>query len=156
MKKLFKKIISPFTKNNVETYGEIAQHTGNLGIEICDIAGEINEVSGRLKQQNELCVDLRQATKSVLDDNQEIVRATDHALTVSKETSNQFSSFSDNLAVSVKSIGLLVGKVEGIEEEIEKVATAVAEVRKIAHGISEIAQQSHLLSVNAAIEAARS
>ena len=48
--------------SNAEVIGEIADEAGKLGIEICDVAGHVEEVAARFKRQSEVCGDLRQAS----------------------------------------------------------------------------------------------
>jgi hypothetical protein len=65
-------ILAEGGRSGARIQGEVAEHAGELGIELCDIAGEIEEVAARTKRQRALCEELRHATSETLSGNRVI------------------------------------------------------------------------------------
>ncbi|MGE0356210.1 MAG: methyl-accepting chemotaxis protein [Burkholderiales bacterium] len=135
--------------------GEVAGQAGELGIELCDIAGEIEEVAAHAKRHRALCEELRAVAEEALAGHREIAKASRHALEVAEQAKADVAGSQAGVGSSLEAIHELVDGVTRVENEVEGLATALAQVRGVAEGISRIARQSHLLSLNAAIEAAR-
>jgi len=136
--------------------GDIAHHAGKLGIEICDVAGHVEEVAARVKRQAEVCRDLRKAAALTMDGNHGIAVAAREARTVAEKAGAEVAGSRATLETSLAEIHALVEGVAAIEREVAGLREALHQVSTACEGISRIARQSHLLSLNAAIEAARS
>jgi len=135
--------------------GEIADHAGKLGIEICDVAGQIEEVAARVKRQAIVCADLREAAGATQSGNHDIAVAAREARQAAGQASAEVGGSRATVKASLDAIHGLVEGVASIETEIEGLGEALSQVSRVAVGIEKIARQSNLLSLNAAIEAAR-
>ncbi len=141
--------------SNVEVIGKIADEAGKLGIEICDVAGHVEEVTARFKRQAEVCGDLRQASAATTSGNHGIAVAAREAREVSRRAGAEVSASRETVEVSLKEIRSMVEGVAAIEREIVSLRQTLSHVAEVTGGIARIARQSHLLALNAAIEAAR-
>jgi methyl-accepting chemotaxis protein len=143
------------TSGNTAVIGEIADEAGKLGIEICDVAGHVEEVAARVKRQAEVCGDLREAAAATKSGNHGIAVAAREAREVSRRAGADVSGSRETIEVSLAEIRSMVEGVAAIEREITGLRQTLSHVTEVTGGISRIARQSHLLALNAAIEAAR-
>jgi methyl-accepting chemotaxis protein len=143
------------SSGNVEVIGEIADEAGKLGIEICDVAGHVEEVAARFKRQAEVCGDLRNASAATTSGNHGIAVAAREAREVSRRAGAEVSGSRATVEVSLGEIRSMVEGVATIEREIVGLRKTLSHVTEVTGGIARIARQSHLLALNAAIEAAR-
>lgn len=135
--------------------GEVADEAGRLGIEICDVAGHVEEVAARVKRQAEVCADLRQAAAATMSGNHGIAVAAREAREVSKRAGAEVSGSRETVEVSLAEIRGMLEGVATIEKELVGLRQTLLHVTEVTGGIARIARQSHLLALNAAIEAAR-
>jgi methyl-accepting chemotaxis protein len=140
---------------NVDVIGEIADEAGKLGIEICDVAGHVEEVAARVKRQAELCGDLRETSAATMSGNHGIAVAAREAREVSRRAGAEVAGSRETVEVSLAEIRSMVEGVAAIEREIVGLRQTLSHVAEVTGGIARIARQSHLLALNAAIEAAR-
>ena len=141
--------------NRIDVIGEIADQAGKLGIEICDVAGHVEEVAARVKRQVELCGDLRESAAATASGNHGIAVAAREAREVSRRAGAEVSGSRETVEVSLEEIRGMVEGVATIEREIVGLRQTLTHVAEVTGGIARIARQSHLLALNAAIEAAR-
>src|SRR5258706_1430950 len=140
---------------NIEVIGEIADEAGKLGIEICDVAGHVEEVAARVKRQAEVCGDLREAAAATKSGNHGIAVAAREAREVSRRAGAEVAGSRETIEISLAEIRSMVEGVASIEREITGLRQTLSHVTEVTGGIARIARQSHLLALNAAIEAAR-
>jgi methyl-accepting chemotaxis protein len=143
------------SRGSVEVIGEIADEAGKLGIEICDVAGNVEEVAARVKRQAELCGHLREAATATKSGNHGIAVAARDAREVSRRAGEEVSGSRETIEVSLAEIRSMVEGVAAIEREVAGLRQTLSHVTEVTGGIARIARQSHLLALNAAIEAAR-
>jgi methyl-accepting chemotaxis protein len=136
--------------------GDVAAQAGRLGIEICDVAGNVEEVAARVKGQSDICRELREAAAVTMQGNHGIAVAAREARGVAEKAGAEVKGSRAMVDASLTDIRALVEGVGAIEKEVMGLREALHQVAGACEGISRIARQSHLLSLNAAIEAARS
>jgi len=141
--------------DNLAIMRELAEHAGKLGIEICDIAGNVEEVAVQAKQQAELFKGLRLAASETSAGNERITKAARDARDVAGRASTEVEASRETVTSSLDKIHGLVEGVEKMEKRIGGLSDAIARVAKVAGEITAIAKQTNLLALNATIEAAR-
>ncbi|MGO8915577.1 MAG: methyl-accepting chemotaxis protein [Stellaceae bacterium] len=134
---------------------EIADQAGRLGIEICDIAGDIDGTAARVKRQAELSQELRGTAAETSAGNERITAAAQHARDVAGRASGEVAASRGAVEASLDGIHGLVEGVTGFGTQIEALRRALGNVAKVADQIAVIADQTNLLALNATIEAAR-
>jgi methyl-accepting chemotaxis protein len=135
--------------------GDIAEHAGKLGVEICDVSGHVEEVANRVATQAHVCRQLRESAAVTMAGNHRIAEAARQVRVVSAEASQAVDESRITLDASLEDIHGLVRGVTGIATQIDALREALAHVSSVSEEISLIARQTHLLAINAAIEAAR-
>jgi methyl-accepting chemotaxis protein len=134
---------------------QLANRIGGLGVELADVAGNVQEVASRFADQSERFGHLQQTAKTMVSANHDIANASQ---AVQSATSAAVSDITQSRAVvenAVKHIAELIEAVARIETRLSAVGGALADVAKVSGTIEAIAKQTNLLALNATIEAAR-
>ncbi|WP_241030445.1 methyl-accepting chemotaxis protein [Paraburkholderia sp. Ac-20347] len=135
--------------------GDIAAHAGRLGIEICDVSGNVEAVAARVGHQADVCDALRESAAHTLAGNHQIATAARAMREVSAGTAANVQASQQTIEASLGDIHGLVEGVTVIETQIGALKAALEHVSRVSEEISLIARQTQLLALNAAIEAAR-
>ena len=133
----------------------LAREAAGLGVEIVDVAGNIEEISARVEQQARSFRGLVDNAGQVNESNRRIAGAADHAREKASETASSVRGSEETVRNAVKDIHALVEAVSVIEGQLTGLQQALSEVAQVAQGIDAIAKQTNLLALNATIEAAR-
>jgi methyl-accepting chemotaxis protein len=128
---------------------ELASRIGSLGVELADVAGNLDEVSGRVFKE------LQQAAEHMVAGNREIDRAAKGAQQAASAAADEISESRVLIGGAVQHIQELTGAVDHIQERLASFSTLLKQVGRVAETIDTIARQTRLLSLNASIEAAR-
>ncbi|MGD1879375.1 MAG: methyl-accepting chemotaxis protein [Kiloniellaceae bacterium] len=133
----------------------LAREAAGLGVEIVDVAGNIEEVSARVAQQARSFHELVANAGEVNDSNRHIATAAGHAREKAAETATSVRGSEQTVRNAVDDIHALVEAVSVIEGQLTGLQEALSQVAQVAKGIDAIAKQTNLLALNATIEAAR-
>ena len=134
---------------------QLANRIGGLGVELADVAGNVQEVANRFAGQSERFGHLQTTAKTMVSANHDIANASQ---AVQSATSAAVSDITQSRSVvenAVKHIAELIEAVGRIETRLSAVGAALADVAKVSGTIEAIAKQTNLLALNATIEAAR-
>jgi methyl-accepting chemotaxis protein len=134
---------------------QLANRIGGLGVELADVAGNVQEVANRFAGQSERFGHLQTTAKTMVSANHDIANASQ---AVQSATSVAVSDITQSRSVvenAVKHIAELIEAVGRIETRLSAVGGALADVAKVSGTIEAIAKQTNLLALNATIEAAR-
>jgi methyl-accepting chemotaxis protein len=133
----------------------LAREAAGLGVEIVDVAGNIQEVSARVEQQARSFKELVANAGAVNDSNSRIATAAAHAREKASQTATSVRGSEETVRTAVDDIHALVEAVSVIEGQLTGLQDALSQVAQVAKGIDAIAKQTNLLALNATIEAAR-
>jgi methyl-accepting chemotaxis protein len=138
-----------------EIVGEFASQASILGIKIVEVGGSVEDVRGKVSNQDQLLGNLQAGISATSESNGRIVQSVGETLetaenaaqeaVTSRETINDALGQIENLANMVTSAKTLLVDLQG----------ALDKVGNVAAGIDKIASQTNLLALNATIEAAR-
>lgn len=134
---------------------QLANQIGSLGVELADVAGNLQEVAGRVSGQSERFGHLQKATQTMVATNRDIAGASQAVQSATTAAVNDITESRAGVDAAVQHIAELISAVGRIEQRLGAVGTALAQVAKVSGTIEAIAKQTNLLALNATIEAAR-
>ena len=134
---------------------ELAGRIGSLGVEVADIAGNLEEVTGRISSQAAQCEELEQTAQTMVSGNRAIDQAAREAQGAASTAGTEIAESRALIGAAVQHINHLTTAVRRIEERLNSFAPVVKQIGEVAGAIETIAKQTKLLSLNAGIEAAR-
>jgi len=134
---------------------ELAARIGSLGVEVADIAGNLEEVTTRISNQAAQFEELEQSAQTMVSGNREIDRAAREAQSAASMAGTEIAESRALMGSAMQHIGHLTTAVKRIEERLNSFAPVIKQIGDVAGAIETIAKQTKLLSLNAGIEAAR-
>lgn len=134
---------------------ELAARIGNLGVEVADIAGDLEEVASRAAQQSAQFKGLREKAEEMVAGNREIDRAARETLSAASTAGEEIAQSRTLIGGAVEHIGQLTGTVGRIEERLGSFSTLLKQIGDVAATIETLAKHTRLVALNAAVEAAR-
>ena len=134
---------------------ELANRIGGLGVELADVAGNVQEVANRFIHQSERFGHLQQTAKIMVTANHEIAVASQSVQSAASAAVGDITQSRTVVENAVRHIAELIELVGRIEQRLGSVGSALAQVAKVSVAIEAIAKQTNLLALNATIEAAR-
>jgi methyl-accepting chemotaxis protein len=134
---------------------QLAGKIGGLGVELADVAGNVQEVASRVSTQSERFGQLQQTAKTMVSANHDIAGASRSVQSASSAAVDEITQSRTVVETAVRHIAELVESVGRIESRLGSVSSALSEVAKVSKAIEAIARQTNLLALNATIEAAR-
>jgi len=134
---------------------EIADRIGGLGVELADVAGNVQEVANRFSYQSQRFGHLQTTAKTMVAANHDIATASQAVQSATSAAVGDIAQSRSVVDAAVRHIAELVDTVERIEQRLGSVGDALSQVAKVSVAIEAIAKQTNLLALNATIEAAR-
>jgi len=134
---------------------QLANRIGGLGVELADVAGNLEEVAGRVATQSERFGHLQQTAETMVSANRNIAGASRAVQSATSAAVGEITQSRVVVETAVQHIAELIAAVGRIELRLGAVGTALAQVAKVSGSIEAIAKQTNLLALNATIEAAR-
>ncbi len=134
---------------------ELANRIGTLGVEMADIAGNLDQVTQRFDHQADQFKSLQQTATTMVSANRAIDVAARNAQSAAAHAGTGITQSRETVTGAVRHIGDLIAAVERIENRLASVRTVLEQVTGLSGTIDAIARQTNLLALNATIEAAR-
>jgi methyl-accepting chemotaxis protein len=138
-----------------DVMAEFAEISVQVGVEVADIAGSIENLSAVVRDQAVLSGQLRSATEDISEGNHQVGRAVVQAHAATKIAHDEATGSREAAQTSLAELSDLMEWVGNIGREYAQVAEALAAITTATSQIGRIAQQTHILALNARIEAAR-
>ena len=132
----------------------IAVEGGNLGIEIVDVAGHVEDVASRISEQAQRFHGLREAALRVLGSDRAMGEAARAARQTAAHAGEQVVSQRARVEGALGDIRDLVEVVRSTSTRLEQLQASLQEVTRTVAGIAEIADHTKMLAINATVEAA--
>jgi methyl-accepting chemotaxis protein len=134
---------------------QLANRIGGLGVELADVAGNLQEVTGRVSGQAGRFGHLQKTAETMVSANHGIAGASQAVQSATTAAVGEITQSRAVVETAVQHIAGLIEAVGRIEHRLASVGTALADVAKVSGSIEAIARQTNLLALNATIEAAR-
>jgi methyl-accepting chemotaxis protein len=134
---------------------QLANRIGGLGVELADVAGNLQEVAGRVSGQADRFGHLQKTAETMVSANHGIAGASQAVQSATTSAVGEITQSRAVVETAVQHIAELIEAVGRIEHRLASVGTALADVAKVSGSIEAIARQTNLLALNATIEAAR-
>jgi methyl-accepting chemotaxis protein len=134
---------------------QLANRIGGLGVELADVAGNLQEVAGRVASQSDRFGNLQKTAETMVSANHNIATASQAVQSATSAAVSEIAQSRAAVETAVQHIAELIEAVGRIERRLGSVGTALAQVAKVSGSIEAIAKQTNLLALNATIEAAR-
>ncbi|EWY40760.1 chemotaxis protein [Skermanella stibiiresistens SB22] len=134
---------------------ELAREIGDLGVAFADVAGHVDDVSGRFSHQVSILDELRGDAATMAAGTGHVSAAAAAARAVTAKAQDQVAQSRGQVDNALAGLHVLTGDVTAIEKQSGDLTEALGRVGKVANEISGIAKQTNLLALNATIEAAR-
>ena len=147
--------VSPERSESERLVDQLSNRLGGLGVELADVAGNVQEVANRVSTQSEHFAQLQKTAETMVSANHEIADASRAVQSASSDTVEEINQSRGAVEAAIGHIAELVESVGRIEARLSAVSSALAEVAKVSSSIEAIAKQTNLLALNATIEAAR-
>jgi methyl-accepting chemotaxis protein len=135
---------------------EVADSAGRLAIELVDVVGNIDVVSTAVTEQAGTFERLQQAADGIQAGNSAVASAAEVVREASQRAAADAAASQAAVRDSLAAIHDLVGWVGSVGGEIDATRTALTGIAATASSINAIAERTHVLALNARIEAARS
>lgn len=147
--------ISPERSESERLVDQLSNRIGGLGVELADVASNVQEVANRVSTQSQHFAHLQKTAETMVSANHNIADASRAVQSASSEAVGEIIQSRDAVENAVRHIAELVESVGRIEARLGAVSSALAQVAKVSTSIEAIAKQTNLLALNATIEAAR-
>jgi methyl-accepting chemotaxis protein len=134
---------------------QLANRIGGLGVELADVAGNLQEVAVRVSDQSVRFGQLQKTAETMVSANHAIASASQAVQTAATSAVGEITQSRGAVETAVAHISELIAAVGRIESRLGAVGAALAQVAKVSGSIEAIAKQTNLLALNATIEAAR-
>lgn len=133
----------------------IARRTGELGMELVDVAGNVEDVSRHVDREVTQFAELQRIAEQMSEVNKTVDNASRNAQQVSAAAAGEVEASRSAIQTSLEDIRQLAETVTDTGEQLTSLEETLARVGKVAKGIAAIAKQTNLLALNATIEASR-
>jgi methyl-accepting chemotaxis protein len=132
-----------------------AEQSGALGVELVDVAGDVEAVAERAGQQVATFEALRSSADGVREAAEEVVQASSQVATGAEQAQDSVDGSRTRMTEALGQVGELSTWVAALGEQLREVTATIASVSEVAAQIDRIAHETHILALNARIEAAR-
>lgn len=138
-----------------EAMRSVAQESSLLGLEVSEIAGHVEEVGTRLSAQVSSFSTMRGVAVDMADLSGRIRVAAEAARNANEHVNTRMVEGRVTLSEALVEIRTLIAAVDAISTVVGDLDAALVGVGQTASRISAISKQTHMLALNARIEAAR-
>src|SRR6202048_2208362 len=126
---------------------QLANRIGGLGVELADVAGNLQEVAGRVSNQSEGFGDLQKTPETMVAANHGIAGASQAVQTATTSAVNEITQSRGAVETAVQHIAELIEAVGRIEHRLGAVGTALAQVAKGSGAVEGVGTETNLLGL---------
>ncbi len=138
-----------------DALSDIARRVGELSVTIASVAGAVQDVSTHAVQQRDGFRVIRDRMGDMAANSGRVLDAANLALDASGVAEQRVSATTLRLSEMLARVTELTGQVTAVNTQLGTVADTLRRVAKVSEHVSGLARHTNLLSLNAAVEAAR-
>ncbi len=138
-----------------QAIGVISEAGGDLAIELADLGGALGEILGTTKDQTTMFSDLATTTSDLALGARNLSDDTDALIDATALVANEMTLSKEIAEVTRDDILQLSEWITSTDKKLHELTGTISSISAIASSIDSIAQQTHILALNARIEAAR-
>ncbi|NNN13122.1 MAG: hypothetical protein HKL81_05160 [Acidimicrobiaceae bacterium] len=134
---------------------EIAKVASELGLRLAEVAADVTSLTTTATSQIRLFEELEDTTRETTDSNRLLYSDAQALIGATLKVEEQMKWASEASNTSQNDVSALVSWIESAEAELDELYGAISQISRFASSIDSIAQQTHILALNARVEAAR-
>ncbi len=147
--------MSESTRSFDSTVKEFAERARGLGIQIGDVAGNVNDATARMNAQEKVVSNIREDMQTVIGCNAGTMAAVASSIDIATKAERQLSSSQAGLLAAIAQIDAMAQTAVQGKALLEGLSSALAQVSAVVLTIEHVAMRTKVLGLNATIEAAR-
>lgn len=134
---------------------EIAKVASELGLRLAEVAADVTSLTTTATSQIRLFEELEETTRETAESNRVLFSDAQALIGATLKVEEQMRWASEASNTSQGEVSALVSWIESAEAELDELYRAISQISRFASSIDSIAQQTHVLALNARVEAAR-
>lgn len=135
--------------------GDIGHRISGLLRTVAQATDELDAISARTRGQSDLFSELSRITADLAASNKQVDQAAHDTREVAVATSREKASWDAHVTTARQEINELTDTVIAMGQDLRELNSAFGHARATVNGITGLTKQTHLLALNASIEAAR-
>lgn len=147
--------LTQLNANGAKALDRIPQHCGDVTVGCSDVAGIVEAVIGSSSRLRAEHAALHDTVAALEADEKHIADACDESRLLSKRAIERLGEGTRLIHSSLEEVTELLELVDTLTQHVTGFAAAMSQVRQCSRDINAIAETTNILSLNAAIEAAR-
>ncbi|WP_322891139.1 MULTISPECIES: methyl-accepting chemotaxis protein [unclassified Yoonia] len=134
---------------------DLARRLGDLSIDVASVTGDVDDTSRQVADQSRTGIELAHRVDHISGRAQSVLASAEAAQDISGKAEENAQESGSKLQSMVADVAALIDTVTHIADQFGRLQHALTSVARVSGEIGEISRQTNLLSLNAAIEAAR-
>ncbi|WP_298211273.1 methyl-accepting chemotaxis protein [Ferrimicrobium sp.] len=143
------------TQEQAATIERMAEEIGHTGLLVVEAATKVESIASNITNQVELFKELTLTARDLRDGNRSLSDDATAAADATRRMNQELAQSRDEMTASLSEVNYMIKWVADTSTQLETLQQEMEDVGRIAHHLDSIAQQTHVLALNAHIEAAR-